>query len=64
VGQLWVAVFEIALAAGFLSEHTGYPDAYPMAVAFACITVLSAAWRAHTVLLRRRWVEAQAQVSQ
>jgi undecaprenyl-diphosphatase len=59
-GQLWLAAFEVVLAVGFVAENTGYPEGQPMVVAFACIAVISAAWRTYAVVHRRQWARAEA----
>jgi membrane-associated phospholipid phosphatase len=59
-GQLWVALLELLLAAGFFSERTGYPEARPMVMAIVGVAVLSAAWRAYSILRRREWIGAEA----
>lgn len=52
LGQRWVAVAEIAAAAGLLAEHTGYPDGRPMVLLLAGIAILSASWRCYATVLR------------
>jgi membrane-associated phospholipid phosphatase len=59
-GQLWVVVLELALAAGFLSEGTGYPEARPLVVAIACVALVSAVWRTYSFVQRREWNGAGA----
>jgi membrane-associated phospholipid phosphatase len=44
-GQRWVAVLEIAAAAGLLHERTGYPAGRPMVIAVAVLACASAVWR-------------------
>lgn len=50
-GQRWVAVAEIASAAGLLAERTGYPDGRAMVLLLAGVAGVSAAWRWYTTLL-------------
>lgn len=47
-GQRWVALLEVAGAAGLLHEHTGYPAGQPMVLALALLAVASAVWRWRT----------------
>lgn len=52
-GQAWVALAEIAAAAGLLAEHTGYPEGRYMVLALAAVAAMSAAWRGYLAILPR-----------
>jgi undecaprenyl-diphosphatase len=52
-GQRWIALVEIAAAAGLLREHTGYPAGNAMVVVLASAAIVSAVLRLEATLRRR-----------